>query len=541
MKYLKPKIVKLLVALLTLFNGGIVVKLFLDGVSLPLVIYGAVGFQFLVLIFYILFVATVVWQNDQLSSLRAENARAIANFENRSRQEIKEFVERIILEFYNLNQTAIENEDVIRKVKVALSSFGLKVEGIRDALTKVDQVLSSGAELKELEIIRRSLKHLELAPQNIKEVRDAVKEVKDGVKNVKDGVEDVRDGVKNVKDGVKDLREGVKDVREGVKDVREGVKDVRNGVKDVGDGVKDVRNGVKDVSDGVKNVSDGVKNVRDTVNEVNKTALKNTDVLGHLDAHQLKIDKEFVRNADLLKNLDTRQVEMDKALGGINAKTGKFAEDLYYTYNRLDALLSIHHLIDINSPLPVMKDWALFADLGHYLIRKILAAPSGNVIDIGSGISTLIEGYALKKRGNGKVISLEHDPHYFQQTAELIKEHRLENYIDLYLCPLIDYKIDDKSWLWYDLSNVKISGKACIVFVDGPPGKTQKQARYPAVPLLRKYIGKETSILLDDGRRQEEQEIAEEWSKKFRLVTEHTKLQKGLIVLTKSSARSDEG
>ncbi|MBE6035982.1 MAG: hypothetical protein E7222_14990 [Clostridiales bacterium] len=52
-----------------------------------------------------------------------------------------------------------------------------------------------------------------------------------------------------------------------------------------------------------------------------------------------------------------------------------------------------------------------------------------------------------------------------------------------------------------------------LVIVDGPPGATGKNARYPAVPITMKYFSA-TSIdfILDDYNRNDEKEIAKIWS-----------------------------
>lgn len=195
-------------------------------------------------------------------------------------------------------------------------------------------------------------------------------------------------------------------------------------------------------------------------------------------------------------------------------------------YARIDALLSIHNLIQLNAPLPIMHDWRVSSDFAHSLINSLLNK-KGSAIDIGSGISTLLMGYAVKKNGMGKVISLEHDNEYFEKTKQLIFEHKLEDYIDLYLCPLIKYKIDNDDWLWYDISKVQFPRNISIISVDGPPGVTQYMARYPAIPLLKDYLSRDTTIYLDDANRKEESEIANQWQEKFNLECELNKNHKG--------------
>lgn len=207
-----------------------------------------------------------------------------------------------------------------------------------------------------------------------------------------------------------------------------------------------------------------------------------------------------------------------------------YRNELNATYNRLDALFSIHHLLEINSPLPIMRGWAIFSDFGHCLVTTILGMKGDNVIDVGSGISTILSGYAIKKRGHGRVFSLEHDEVYFERTKRLIIEHELTEFVDLRFCPLSEYIIGGDTWPWYDLSKIQLFGSIGVMIVDGPPYITRKMARFPAIPLLHDYISLDTVILLDDGAREDEQQIAKAWCEEFNLDSQFVKSYKGIFI-----------
>ena len=221
---------------------------------------------------------------------------------------------------------------------------------------------------------------------------------------------------------------------------------------------------------------------------------------------------------------------ISKKVGWLDRNT---KSELSYIYDRIDSLFSIHHMIDIKSPLPIMNDWAITSDYGLDLMKMAIAKGKGSIIDVGSGVSTLIFGYVLQKRGAGKVIALEHDKTFYNATKKMIKEHQLEDFVDLYYCPLIEYVINKNKWLWYDFSKVKFPADVSIVNIDGPPGATQPLARYPAVPLLIEYVGTNTTILLDDGAREDETEIAAQWTADFNLKSQFYKSHKGHFVFQK--------
>lgn len=202
------------------------------------------------------------------------------------------------------------------------------------------------------------------------------------------------------------------------------------------------------------------------------------------------------------------------------------------TYYRMDALMSIHHILKLRQPLPIMRSWTITADYGHALMQQILSRNDGDVLDVGSGISTIIAGYAIEKRGNGKVIAIEHDEPYYRHTAELVRQHGLDHIVTVHHCPIVKHEIDGKSWQWYDISKIKNSiSNVQVISVDGPPGTLQDLSRYPALPLLNASLPKEKVILLDDGARDDEQKIAERWKKEFGLTIDYTKSIKGLFIL----------
>ncbi|RFC55959.1 class I SAM-dependent methyltransferase [Brumimicrobium aurantiacum] len=231
------------------------------------------------------------------------------------------------------------------------------------------------------------------------------------------------------------------------------------------------------------------------------------------DFHSLKQDIEQYRS-DLelaIENHFSHHSQNQK-----NHFDYQIRKQLNIIYDRLDALISIHETIKPIAPLPIMHDWRVSSDFAHATLSTLLEIGKGSVIDIGSGISTILMGYGVKQNGNGKVISLEHSLEYYKKTKALIKFHQLEEYCELYYCPLIEYDINGDKWLWYDISKICFPSDISLVCVDGPPGITQYMARYPALPLLIKHLNNDTVLFLDDGDRDEEAKIASKWETSFK-------------------------
>jgi predicted RNA methylase len=269
------------------------------------------------------------------------------------------------------------------------------------------------------------------------------------------------------------------------------------------------------------------------LNEINQ-------VLNKFDLFVSKNDSSL-NNAEKAIKKDVKEIEATVlkqiSLSNDNQKNqfvSEFDKQLNITYDRIDALMSIHALLDFNKPFPIMHEWTISSDFAHAILTTILDKGEGSVIDIGSGVSTLLMGYGVMQNGSGKVISLEHSKEYFEKTKALIKAHQLESYCEVHFCPLIEYIIEEEKWLWYDISDVKFPEDIALMSVDGPPGDTQLMARYPAIPILEKYITDQTIIYLDDAYRSEEAEIAKKWELKFDLSSQLIKSHKGIFHLKKN-------
>ncbi len=178
-----------------------------------------------------------------------------------------------------------------------------------------------------------------------------------------------------------------------------------------------------------------------------------------------------------------------------------------------EALLNIIHTIQPKIPLPPTRKWAASPDLLRLVMHEMFANRPEYVVEASSGTSTLVIAYCLQKFGKGKVYSLEHDLLYADRTRAMIKLHGLEEYAQVVDAPLIEHVIEGVQRKWYDTAGLLPNGKIDLMVVDGPPQSIQKLARYPALPLLRSLMAAKFTIIMDDGGRDDEREIASRWAK----------------------------
>ncbi len=195
---------------------------------------------------------------------------------------------------------------------------------------------------------------------------------------------------------------------------------------------------------------------------------------------------------------------------------------------QIEAFLGLQNYFNTGD-LPVeMHGWPISPDFGLYLIERLETNNYNLVIEFGSGTSTVVIAKALAKMASRfrvkpdvVQIAFEHLAQYHTKTLDSLQQAGLANALQLILAPLQPYSAaNGNSYAYYSchdtldkLTKNNNPADLCIlVVVDGPPGSTNKHARYPALPVILNYFaGAQIDILLDDYYRDEEKEITKMW------------------------------
>jgi predicted O-methyltransferase YrrM len=153
-----------------------------------------------------------------------------------------------------------------------------------------------------------------------------------------------------------------------------------------------------------------------------------------------------------------------------------------------------------------------FRAVGGYLeeVAHWATEARGPVLEIGSGLTTLILGAVVGRRGL-PVWTLEHHPEYFRYTGECLERYGLTN-VHLTLAPLRDYG----EFCWYDAPLDVLPGDFGLVIADGPPGDV-KGGRFGLLPVLRSHFAPGVVVLLDDAERAQEKAVLQKWESEFGL------------------------
>jgi predicted O-methyltransferase YrrM len=153
-----------------------------------------------------------------------------------------------------------------------------------------------------------------------------------------------------------------------------------------------------------------------------------------------------------------------------------------------------------------------FRAVGGYLdeVAHCAAKAQGPVLEIGSGLTTLVLSALVARRGL-PVWTLEHHPEFFRNTESKLSRYGIQD-VHLTLAPLRDYG----DFCWYEPPLDVLPRDFSLVIADGPPGSV-KGGRFGLLPVLRSHLAPGAVILLDDAQRPQEKAVLRKWASEYGL------------------------
>jgi Methyltransferase domain len=112
--------------------------------------------------------------------------------------------------------------------------------------------------------------------------------------------------------------------------------------------------------------------------------------------------------------------------------------------------------------------------------------------------------------GRRTVDSLENSADWVVTVTGLLQHEGL-SVVEVRHAPLEPIQVAGHEQLWYSASALADMEGIDLLLVDGPPGRTNKLARYPAVPALRDKLRPGATVMLDDCHRRDEKETLRRW------------------------------
>ena len=177
-----------------------------------------------------------------------------------------------------------------------------------------------------------------------------------------------------------------------------------------------------------------------------------------------------------------------------------------------DALEILRPLLDAGGYLP-WSEWALRPAALAAVCNEIVVADRREVVELGSGVSTVVLGRLLAQQG-GRLTSVEHDPDWAGVVRRLLESDGLTEAARLIEGPLEPHSLALDRARWYPESALaQLPAEIDLLLVDGPPGNEEgiERSRHPALPVLGERLGPGAMVVLDDAERPGEQGILENW------------------------------
>jgi predicted O-methyltransferase YrrM len=215
------------------------------------------------------------------------------------------------------------------------------------------------------------------------------------------------------------------------------------------------------------------------------------------------------------------QNDLQTILHTLNDLQSRLERDQRVLYRQIEALFWLNQRLPFRLPLPPMRGYAISPDFANVILTLIEANRPKLILELGSGISTIIAGYALERIGAGRILSLDDGAEFAQTTRSRLDQHGVSAFAQVVHAPLVPLVLDGLPYQWYDPAAVASAtapdASIDLLIVDGPPqyGNPHPLARYPALPVLWDRLSDQALILMDDTDRADEQQIAQRWLDKF--------------------------
>jgi hypothetical protein len=222
-------------------------------------------------------------------------------------------------------------------------------------------------------------------------------------------------------------------------------------------------------------------------------------------------------------------------LGSLNLKINNLLRRVNETEASLREMTNIRPLL--KGPPLDYGGWAMDPHLGKTLAQVIYRHEPNHIVECGSGTSTVFMARCLDQAGvEGNVLAIDHLEEFASKTRALSEDHGLAESIRVVTAPLEEKTLaDGTTQPWYGIGPQDFEDELPIelLVVDGPPSDTAVRARYPALPVLKDACADDCVVVLDDGGREEERSIAQDWAEQFGMDASYVSGGKGGWILHK--------
>lgn len=206
----------------------------------------------------------------------------------------------------------------------------------------------------------------------------------------------------------------------------------------------------------------------------------------------------LVSQRKLAKRINSLSKQMSKEIKG---QGSTIKNEIGHHYHQVEALEQLLPILKLSATLPPSRGWAASPDFLLTLSSIVRKSKPKLVVELGSGVSTLVSA----KSGAKRIISLDHSIEFGEATRDMLKEHKVTG-AQIRINELLTYPAGYK---WYSPEALIGIKNIDLLVIDGPPSAINPDARYPALEHLLPLLSKRATVILDDADRDDEKKLAQ--------------------------------
>lgn len=213
-------------------------------------------------------------------------------------------------------------------------------------------------------------------------------------------------------------------------------------------------------------------------------------------------------------------------------------KDIDDLYDQVAGLLQVQSAMAGGPVLKPLRIWVISPDAIAWILADIQERVAPTIVEFGSGQSTVILAACLKHKGQGTLLSFEHDTAHADAVRRQLEACGLAALVDLRIVPLTDYPATGplpacQSYSTASLPECSID----VALVDGPPHWHGEASRlYPAQWAVSR-LSSGGAMYLDDTARPQERAVLAQLATGFSdLHVENLRAEKGLARCTRSGS-----
>jgi len=211
----------------------------------------------------------------------------------------------------------------------------------------------------------------------------------------------------------------------------------------------------------------------------------------------------------IARKLGQTRKEMAKLNNEFQTALKNLEEKQWVAYRQSEIYAQLLNELSFTQAIPPTRSWAASPDLLMTLVTEVRTRKPKLIVELGSGLSTLMMGKCLSADSATKIISFDHSAEFAQVTRNVLDQHSITG-VEIRVAPLEQY---DAERTWYSRKSFADISQIDLLVIDGPPGSKDPKARTGALLELASKLSPKAVVIIDDANREGEHAMAESFAK----------------------------